>query len=165
MARKKGTGVNIGSISILVIFVLLCLTTFATLSLVSANADSKLTANAADSLTAYYAADSKAEDILAEISEKCIEPASFEADEEGFYARCLELQTELTADLVTVIKEEELLLFNYSIPVNDKTELQVCVSALFPIKNNGNSYELLKWQTVPTEDWEGDESLNVWQGE
>ena len=40
--EKRSFGLSIGSSSILMVFVVLCLTTFATLSLVSANADYKL---------------------------------------------------------------------------------------------------------------------------
>ena len=43
-SRKKQFGMNIGSASILLVFVILCLVSFAVLSIVSANADSKLSA-------------------------------------------------------------------------------------------------------------------------
>ena len=40
--KKKKFSMNIGSASILLVFVILCLVSFAVLSIVSANADSKL---------------------------------------------------------------------------------------------------------------------------
>ena len=43
-SKKKQFGMNIGSASILLVFVILCLVSFAVLSIVSANADSKLSA-------------------------------------------------------------------------------------------------------------------------
>lgn len=70
MAKSNlNTGISVGSSSILVVFVVLCLTTFATLSLASANADYKLTRRTADEAAAYYAADAKAEDILMQIDQ------------------------------------------------------------------------------------------------
>ena len=42
-SRKKQFGMNIGSASILLVFVILCLVSFAVLSIVSANADSSIT--------------------------------------------------------------------------------------------------------------------------
>ena len=49
------------------IFVILCLTTLGALSLMTANADWKLTEKAANAVTAYYVADNKAEETLASI--------------------------------------------------------------------------------------------------
>ena len=56
---------NIGSASILLVFVILCLVSFAVLSIVSANADSKLSARVLERTTAYYAACNQAEQSLA----------------------------------------------------------------------------------------------------
>lgn len=64
MGRTGNTGLNVGGASILVIFVLLCLTTFATLSMVSANADLKLTQRTAQAAREYYEADARAEELL-----------------------------------------------------------------------------------------------------
>lgn len=60
-------GTGTGGISILAIFVVLCLTTLAALSLVSAQADYALAERATEASTEYYAADSRAEEKLAEI--------------------------------------------------------------------------------------------------
>lgn len=58
--RNAGNGgVSVGSSSILVIFVVLALTAFATLALTSANSDKVLTERIAASTQAYYAADAK----------------------------------------------------------------------------------------------------------
>ena len=65
MERKLKMGVGIGGPSIIMIFVVLCLTTLSALSLMTANADWKLTQKAADAVTGYYSADNEAEEILA----------------------------------------------------------------------------------------------------
>lgn len=57
-------GLNIGASSILVVFILLCLVTFSVLSLVSANADYKLSKKIADHTQDYYIAVSKAQEQL-----------------------------------------------------------------------------------------------------
>ena len=61
-AKKSGLSFSsgIGSSSILVIFVILCLVSFATLSIVSANADYKLSKKVLDRTTAYYEAEGQA---------------------------------------------------------------------------------------------------------
>ena len=66
--EKKSIGVGIGSSSILVIFVILCLTTFSALSLVSANADLKLTMRTNSAITDFYNADSLAEEKIESIA-------------------------------------------------------------------------------------------------
>lgn len=66
MTRKKSSaGFGTGSTSILIIFVLLCLVVFASLSLVSANSDQKLSQKLAARTQAYYAACNEAETALA----------------------------------------------------------------------------------------------------
>lgn len=57
---KRQWGIGVGSASVLIIFVLLCLTVFATLSLVSAQADLRLAERAAETTAAWYEADGRA---------------------------------------------------------------------------------------------------------
>jgi hypothetical protein len=64
MDKKLKMGVGIGGPSIIMIFVVLCFTTLGALSLMTANADWKLTNKVAASVSEYYAADNKAEELL-----------------------------------------------------------------------------------------------------
>ena len=64
-SKKKQFGMNIGSASILLVFVILCLVSFSVLSIVSANADSKLSGRVLERTTAYYNACNQAEQSLA----------------------------------------------------------------------------------------------------
>ena len=64
-SKKKQFGMNIGSASILLVFVILCLVSFAVLSIVSANADSRLSTRVLERTTAYYDACNQAEQSLA----------------------------------------------------------------------------------------------------
>ena len=70
MNKKQGqntlnTGIGVGGTSILAIFVVLCLVTLASLSLVSAQADYGLAKKTAEAAQEYYAADAQAERQLA----------------------------------------------------------------------------------------------------
>lgn len=67
MNDRNTAGVSTGSVSILAIFVVLCLTTLATLSLVSARADYALSQKTMQSDVEYYAADAAAEEQLGEL--------------------------------------------------------------------------------------------------
>ena len=66
--RQRGEfKISIGTSSVLMIFVVLCLTTFAVLSFVTANADARLPEKAVQGVDAYYAADAKAQEALASL--------------------------------------------------------------------------------------------------
>ena len=69
--RQKSSGVSfsngIGSSSLLVTFIILCLVSFATLSIVSANADYKLSDKVLERTTAYYEASNEAETQLSQL--------------------------------------------------------------------------------------------------
>ena len=67
--KKISFGTGTGSASILVIFVILCLVSFAALSIVSANADYKLSTKVLNRTTAYYEAVGKAQSLLAQLDQ------------------------------------------------------------------------------------------------
>ncbi|HEX3038224.1 MAG TPA: hypothetical protein VHO94_04435 [Oscillospiraceae bacterium] len=80
MKQKNELHLSVGTSSILMIFVVLCLTTFGVLSYVTANADYKLSQKNADAVTAYYKADTKANELL-----KTIDSQLLLADESAVY--------------------------------------------------------------------------------
>lgn len=47
--------------------------------------------------------------------------------------------------------------FSYTCPISDTQALQVTVRS--------SDWKVLLWQSVPTESWQADESLNLWNGE
>lgn len=65
--KKSDTPTAVGGSSLLVIFVILCLTVFAVLSLSSVRADGRLSEASAEAVQAYYTADCEAEEILAQL--------------------------------------------------------------------------------------------------
>ena len=65
--KRTDAPVAVGGSSLLVIFIVLCLTVFALLSLSSVQADGRLSTASAESVHAYYAADCEAEQILAQL--------------------------------------------------------------------------------------------------
>lgn len=66
MNKQKISGIHVGSSSILVTFVLLCLITFATLSLVTVKGNEKLGKDAGTKIQAYYEALGLANDICSQ---------------------------------------------------------------------------------------------------
>ena len=67
MQQKRIFNMGTGVSSILMVFAMLCITTFGILSLVSANADYKLAKKNQEAAEAYYEADRHASEMLAEL--------------------------------------------------------------------------------------------------
>lgn len=80
MDRKMKMSVGIGGPSIIMIFVILCLTTLSALSLMTANAEWKLTNKAAHAAADYYSADCEAEELLASADASLKEGLSLDTD-------------------------------------------------------------------------------------
>lgn len=129
---------TIGGSSLLVIFAVLCLTVFALLSLSTVQSDGRLSDKTYEATVGYYEADSRAEEILSSL--RC----GFVPD--GVILR--DVVHDFTVDL-----------YSYSVAITDSQALEVDVII------NGTNYEILRWQTVSTTDWQADESLNVWFGD
>jgi len=126
----------VGGSSLLVVFAVLCLTMFAVLSLATVRADKRLGDASAQAIADYYAADCAAQEILARLrSGEKPEGVTFQGS------------GTLYAD--------------YACPISDTQELQVQVL----LKDGGTDYEVLRWQAAPSETWEYDDSLHLWDGE
>ena len=65
--ERRGSAPVIGGSSLLVIFAVLCLTVFALLGLSTVQADGRLSDASANAVSAYYTADCRAEEILAQL--------------------------------------------------------------------------------------------------
>lgn len=126
--------VNIGSASLLVIFLILSLVIFSVLTLTSANSDYKFSERAASRNTDYYAA--------CALAEKTWDELDAAAAEGAFSGR----------DTVS-----------YTVPIDSTQELSVVltyVSDVDDIHGSGH-YEVTQWKTVNIQDWNGDNSLNL----
>lgn len=142
--NKKSFGISVGSSSILMIFVILCLVSFASLSIVSANADHHLSEKIATRTTAYYEACNKAEQSLASIHDTLVEKITSGLSEEEFY-------------------EEVGHTMSFAIPISDLQSLQVEIEFQYPLVPDDFCYKITTWKTITTGTLEYDESLNVIQ--
>ena len=144
MTKKKSAGVNIGSSSILLIFVILCLVSFATLSIVSANADYKLGQKILTRTTSYYNACNEAEESLSAIDHTLWEVYANATNEEEYFS--------------TVGHSK-----SYVIPISDLQNLSIEIEILYPQKTGDTCYRIKSWQVVNIEQLEYDDTLPVFQ--
>ena len=145
MRQSSGGGsANIGGSSILVIFVLLCITTFATLAMVSATASYRLAIQVAQAADDFFAAENIAEEKLAEIS-----GILSRANGQSFYAQLADLGALYQDGVIT-----------YSVSVNDSLRLDV------ELHVNGTSLMVHSWVQVAIFDPAeyGGGGITLWPG-
>lgn len=139
MARQRGAvPVGIGAVSILAVFVLLSLTTLGALSLVSARADQRLSERTAQAATAYYQADGRAEERLAEALDLARAGGDWTAALEATGYACAPTDAGVQV--------------TYQEPISDISDLEVIL--LFQTDGNGNftgQWQRLTWRSALNE--------------
>ena len=146
MKRKQLFGMNIGTSSILIIIVILCLICFSGLSIASASADYRLSKKLADRTTAYYNACNQAQYSLLTLSDELAALYESSADQ-------VEYETKIKESM------QDSLIFSYSI--NENQILQVSVNPLYPQTKDGDYFEITSWQVMNISSPELDTSLPV----
>ncbi len=159
--NKTEPFINIGSSLLMVIFLILCLVTFATLSLTSARSDYSFSERAAKRRTQYYQACNTAEDVLAQIDEILINTIDSTNHSQNWMndldftkidgKEFLEAGLDIDLD----IKNASL---SYQIPVNEKQALEVKLALT---DNSSEYYQIEKWQLVNTSTRENSSTLRL----
>ena len=165
---------NIGASSLLVIFLILCLVTFAILTLTSAKSDADFAEKLAHHKTNYYAACNTAESTLDEIDAVLADAwqlsdtdTSKNSTSSGTAAVFTEIETQLTA----LNSREQLQLsmdftqseptVSYAVAIDDKQNLCVTLTlAAAPAKGEAY-YRISQWQVQSSGEWNGDQTLNL----
>ncbi len=140
--ENKEFHINIGSSSILLIFVILCLVAFATLSIVSANADAKLSTKVAERTQAYYQAHNQATADVTRLDETLAQAFASCKNETEYYAQ---------------VGYQEA--FTY--PITDLQNLSVKINILYPQHSGDPFYEIAAWQVITTGDVEYENNMIV----
>jgi len=146
MASRKNNEIslNIGTSSILFIFVTLCLISFSILSLASSLSDNKLSRKVLDYTYAYSEACNQAYDKLEVLDE------SLKATYETGISR--------TGYFDAVGKKT-----SFAVPVSDIQALEVEISILYPESSGEPFYKITKWQITTVGSLDYDDSLPVLQ--
>lgn len=143
MKRNNDFTLNIGLPTILLIFVVLCLISFGILSLVSANADWKLSQKLILRSTSYYQACNDAEDFLAELDTTLYH--IFEENSDTFSYQ------NATSNLPTT----------YNFPVSDLQELEITLSFQLPTTQYPTFYRITSWKLISIDNINYDSGLHV----
>lgn len=143
MPKKDNFNMNIGLSSILLIFVVLCMVSFGVLSIVSANADRKLSQKVLTRSLSYYEACNQAEEMLYEV-DSVLHQAFFSTKDSDSYHS-------YTASVPRC----------YSYPISDSQELQVILEFPYPDSSTSPFYKITSWKIITTQEMDYDEQLHV----
>lgn len=150
--RQSGGRANIGTSSLILIFIILCLTIFGLLSLSSAGSDWKLAEKNAQSVKGYYEADGLAVEFVAMV--------------EDTLRQCLEASG--GQDYQQMVKEK--LGDYYQEETNTvQTEIQMLYGQMLHIelelsREEDRGYRILAWNVYHSVDYAIDRSMPVWTG-
>lgn len=148
MNRNRNSVISVGTVSIVLIFVLLCMLTFSVLSLVSAQADLRLSQKSADRTTAYYAAENAANDLRIQIEEAA---AALQAREPSTGAALAQaIAGELGADSGVSAQGDTL---SYQVPLEEEQLLLVTLTVAPGGWADGLYSRVDTWQVVSQHDW------------
>ena len=145
--ERRPAGVNVGGASIVMIFAVLCLTVFAVLSLISANAEYKLSQKLSNSVSAYYDADCRGEDTLAAVRGAVADGGGLDA-----------IGGRVTALGLSVQNSGGKLYIGFTEDIDDRQGINILLST------DGRTVDVLRWCVEDTVDWVFDDDFHVWDG-
>ena len=163
MKKKKLPITNIGTVTLLMIFIVLCMITFSALSLSSALRDAQM-GKKANRITEYYTASNKAEELLA-VADDAFSYAYDQTSDPSEYYRLI--HEELLFTDLKPIWTDETLDVSFQVQINDSQALSVFIDILSPqqVSESGTNtfYKILSWQVIRTDTWEGEDTLKLIQ--
>ncbi len=161
MNKRRQRFISTGVSSILMVFVVLCLITFATLALASAGADYRLSVKVSERATAYYEAEAKANEALARIDGVLLEQYNSSESGQEYEDKLLEGLSELA--FAETQRDEQGVRITFSEVIDDTESLEVELAAVYPQDAEEGFYRIEKWQSVSREEWNPDMALPVMQ--
>jgi len=158
MRKKTYPSAMVGTSFMLVIFIILALVSFATISLVSAKADNKLSLSMAETVVIFYDGQTEAHKTLEEIDEKLTEIYQNVETEQAFNQQVKELfedKEEYNLD------HEENLYLSYETKISDDKILNSRLEITYPTNEGKGFYQILEWNTINIVPWEPTSEMPV----
>ncbi|MBQ7564326.1 MAG: hypothetical protein IJT16_10090 [Lachnospiraceae bacterium] len=150
MEKRQTGGMNVGTSSVLVAFVLLCLVTFAGLSFLSANSDYRLSLQTAEKTSEYYAASGEADRRLAELDTILTELA--QGASESSYYQAVKDRFLGTIDY-DYAEDGESYLLSFTEQVNNRQDLKVKLKLNYPTDGTA-PFSIESYTVVVNQSWQ-----------
>lgn len=142
-SKTSSVNINLGISTILLIFFVLSMVSFAVLSLSSAVSDKKLTDKAVNKTLNYYDVNNLMQDKLLEYDDICYNAYINSSDK---------------ASYLSMLNEEE----TFVIEANDTQDLVVTVVPNYPTSNDDCLFTITSWKLVQTREPDIDYSIPVY---
>ena len=168
--KTRSSFINIGFSSIVMVFIMICLVTFATLSVLTAHSDYRLSQKMAQKTTAYYEADATARDMAAFIDKGLFHIYSDSSTASDYYQLVLDADfsdgAPASVTNITATVTNDIVTISYKVPVSEVQTLNVSLKINYPKAGSECFSTIAQWQTVTVnEPDESDEFLNLYTGE
>lgn len=150
MKNKKLT-INIGIISFMVVFIILCFVTFAVLSLASAYSNLNTTNKSVDHTTLYYELSSQGEMLLKDIDDGLYDIYQNSSSMTDYFHQLDSLKDKI--DIITISGH----IIQYDV-IQDDMKLHIEVEALYP---GEKLYQVITWKIETNKEWNPDQSLDI----
>lgn len=169
MNKKKTGFVHLGFSSVLMVFTMLCLVTFAALSLITANSDYRLSRKMAEKTTNYYQADTIAKEYLLQLDTSFAEIYEQSETKDEFLLKVPASVSSVPIDEAMTVPEFEAgengSFVSFQVTVNDVQTLHITLKLYYPEHPGDEFYTITQWQTVTTNEPVGDDgALHLFQG-
>ena len=170
MKKNKSSFINIGFSSIVMVFIMICLVTFATLSVLTAHSDYQLSQKMADKTAAYYKADAIARDMLEILDNHLFDIYLKDSSSNGFFEvlAVTDFSTNAPSNIQNIVQKNmnDHVVISYEVPISEVQTLHVSLQVNYPLAESECFTTITRWQTV-TENApdESDEYLNLFTGE
>ncbi|HIW21115.1 MAG TPA: hypothetical protein H9887_03740 [Candidatus Dorea intestinavium] len=159
MKKRVTPLTNLGTVSLLMILIVLFLVTFSTLSLTGSLRDHYLSENVADNTYHYYQANNRANLMLYDIDQAFLSLSDYEG--EDFDQLLLKKLSAIENLKVEQRKDSNQLLLSFSEEAGKKQILNIELLTSSQKDFNQGFYTIKKWVTTPTKDWSGDHSYHL----
>ncbi|MDD2958992.1 MAG: hypothetical protein PHR92_10785 [Lachnospiraceae bacterium] len=158
MKQKNKMVFNVGTTSLILIFTVLALVTFALLSLSGASAQKRLAEKMADRTTRYYTAENQAYQILERVQE--LVAVAWEKGKDRGFLEEVQAAAEQEPDLEW--KDGKIC---WTVAVSEEQNL-VAQAVLVAAKDGGTaSADLVEWHLEETGTWEKDDTMELFLAE
>jgi len=150
-------GMNVGTVTILIIFMVLCLSVFSTLSFISAYADLKLSQKSALTIGQYYNADAEAKDKIAGI-DGLLAPILKQSAGRGAYLKDAGQALSRAEGVTLTAAAGQNPRASFGVPLDDNRTLAVVLEITG--SNPDDRYKIASYKVVSNEAGAGD-SVNI----
>lgn len=163
MKKREIPVMNVGISLIILIFMNICLAAFAVLSLQNALSDYSLSKKTATHTTQYYAAVNKVQEQLAVRNQKLRKKQEAQEETVNQKATKKQISKEQTREKIkeaAKAKAEQQIILTEQVSKRQ----QLVVTLQLDEKGEYLQYYIKKWQLCSPDDWQADDSLDVYQG-